>query len=425
MRFSARGLILAVLISLAGAYVGAFAAGRIALEYAPPLPSGTEAEQLSAAAFPGLRVFGGGEAEAIEPFGDGEGVRYGSVAYWVKHTEATRDVATYSAGVRDRLAAAGWRIHDFAVSAPEPMVDGGAEYQAGFWATRPGLILNFSDYYWTERPSYDSPGAAAFDLWRVPPSWSTGLSWAGAVAGGLVALLLTWWVARTAGRARPFVAGAAVVAIVFLLPSTLRPGGESPGDSPWWGGFYYLGYGPALLSAWIAGLILVVTIAQTRPVRAALSFGATQVRRWPKTAVAAVVLVALAFTLPGLLRQNGVSGGAADCRPTGLPAEAPAAETRTSKHVKIFVNNAATEQERALIDAAIFRSRSGSLGELIWQPDSAGFRETYCAGAPIPEDAVAALPYYFDVELGNPAYLPALTEEVTGLAGVLAVHRAP
>jgi hypothetical protein len=361
-----RGLVLALFIALAGAYVGAFAAARIGIEHVPPL----RAEGLAATAFPGLRVFGGGEPEAIEPFGDGEGVKYGSVAYWVKHTDATRDVATYAAGARDRLAAAGWQIHDFTVPAPEPLVDAGAEYKATFWATKPGLYLYFSDYYWTGRPSYDSTGAAAFDIWRSPPSWITTATWGGAVAG-----------------------------------------------------FYSLGYGPALLSAWIAGAILVVTVAQTRPVRTALNFVVTTVRRWPKAAVAAVVLVALAFVVPGVLRQSGVTGPA--CRPAGLPAEAPATETRTSKHVKIFVSNTATEQERALIDAAIFRSRSGSLGELIWQPDSAGFRETYCAGSSVPKDAVAALPYYFDVELANPAYLPALTEEVTGLAGVLAVHRTP
>ncbi|WP_249999024.1 hypothetical protein [Actinoplanes sp. M2I2] len=419
-----RGLILAVFVALAAAYVGAFAAGRVGLEYAPPLPSAAERESLTATAFPGLRVFGGGEAETIEPFGDGEGVKYGSVGYWVKHTEATRDVTTYTAGVRDRLAADGWRIHDFATPAAEPLVDGGAEYKATFWATKSGLILSFSDHYWTGRPSYDSPGAAAFDLWRSPPPWITGLSWAGAAAGGLVALLLTWWVSRRAGpRARPIVAGAAVVAVVFLLPSLMTPGEELPGDSPWWGGFYHLGRGPALLSAWIAGGIVLFALAQVGPVRATFGLLGRHLRRRPKTAAAVVLLAVLAFAVPSVLRQPGVSGP--ECRPAGLPAEAPAAETRTSRHVKIFVDNSATEQERALIDAAIFRSRSGSLGELIWQPGSAGFRETYCDGGPIPGDAVAALPYYFDVELANPAYLPALTEEVTGLAGVLAVHRVP
>src|SRR6185312_9078690 len=134
-----------------------------------------------------------------------------------------------------------------------------------------------------------------------------------------------------------FLAGAAVVALVFLLPSTLRPGEEMPGDSPWWGGFYNLGYAPALLSALIAGVILLVMIARTPTVRAGLSFAAARIRRWPKVAVAAVVLVALAFVVPGLVRQGGVGGPA--CRPSGLPAEAPAAQTRTSKHVKIFVSN--------------------------------------------------------------------------------------
>ena len=69
-------------------------------------------------------------------------------------------------------------------------------------------------------------------------------------------------------------------------------------------------------------------------------------------------------------------------------------------------------------------SSSASSASCFWRPDSAGFRETYCNGGPVPASAVAALPHYFDMDLANPAYYPALLEEVTGLAGVVAVQRA-
>lgn len=418
-----RIVVVAVLVMLAGAWVGAFAGTRAGWEFAPDLPSGAEAEELRFTAFPGLQVWGGGNAKIIELYGDGEGIRYGSVGYWVKHTDATKDVATYAAGARERLAGAGWTIHDFQVAAPEELVDGGAEYKASFWATRPGLVLNFSDHYWTERPAYDSSGAAAFDLWRAPPSWMVAFTVGGAIGGALLGLLLTLWVLRRTARipgSRSALGRSAVVGVVLLLPTTLTPGQEQPRDSPWWGGFYYLGLVPAVLAATIFGAILLFAAAQYPAVRALPGL----VRRRPGT-VAAVALVALlaAVTpavLPAVLRQVDV--GHPPCRPAGLPAESPGAAAGT--RVKIFVSNTSTPQERALIDAAIFRSRAGSLGELIWQPDSAGFRETYCGGGRVPAAAAASLPYYFEMDLSNTATFPALTEEVNGLAGVVAVQRA-
>jgi hypothetical protein len=333
----------------------------------------------------------------------------------------TKDVATYAAGVRDRLAAAGWTIHDFEVAAPEPMVDGGAEYAATFWATRPGLVLNFSDHYWTERAAYDSPGAAVFDLWRAPPPWADTAMWGGAVAGALLALIVTVWVRRRAGRSAPVLAGLAVVGVALLLPSTLAPGEEQPMDSPWWGGFYYLGMPPALLSAVITVGIVLFTVARYAPVRGALGAVVAVARRWRMAAAAVVVVALVVAVLPATMRWAGA--GYPPCSPAGVPAEPPAEQARANTHVKIFIANTTTDQERALIDAAIFRSRAGSLGELIWQPDSAGFRDTYCGGGPVPASAVASLPYYFDMELANTTYFPALLEEVDGLAGVLAVHR--
>ncbi|MEV6631776.1 hypothetical protein AB0M54_13595 [Actinoplanes sp. NPDC051470] len=406
-----RIIVVAMLVMLAGAWVGAFAGSRLAWEFAPDLPSGAAAGRLKETAFPGLQVYGGGNAKIIEPYGDGEGIRYGSVGYWVKHTTATQDVAAYSAGVRQRLTAAGWTVHDYDVATPEALVDGGNAYDATFWATRPGLVLSFSDHFWTGRPAYDSTGAAAFDLWRQEPSWMPAAAWGGAIGGAAIVLLLTMWVYR---RARPAARGpltvGALVSVALMLPSTLTPGQETPMDGPWWGGFYYFGLGPAVLAAIICGAILLYALTREPAVRATVRFLARRPR-----VVGAVALVALlAAVLPWGLRMAGVP----PCEPSGLPAEA-----RDSTHVKIFVSNTSTPQERALIDAAIFRSRAGSLGELVWEPSSSGFRETYCGGGPVPDEAVATLPYYFDVDLSNTATFPALTDEVAGLAGVVAVRR--
>ncbi|MFG1603241.1 hypothetical protein [Actinoplanes sp. NPDC049265] len=413
-----RIIVVAVLIALAGAWVGAFAGSRLALEFTPDLPSGAAAEELRFTAFPGLRVYGGGNAPIIEPFGDGEGVKYGSVGYWVKHTEATRNVAAYSAGVRDRLAAAGWDIHDYRVVEPEPLVDAGAEYDARFWATRPGLVLSFSDHYWSGRQSYDSNGAAGFELWRQPPAGVTAATWGGAAAGALLVLILAVWVHRSAHPpARGLLKVGAVTCFVLLLPSTLRPGEETPMDSPWWGGFYDLGRGPAVLAAIVAGVMILYAVAR-RPAVHTLARGIVQHRR---IAGATVLVALLAAVLPWAL--SGTAATAQPCHPTGPPPESP--EARDGTHVKIFVSNTSTPQERALVDAAIFRSNAGSLGELIWQPDSEGFRQTYCGGGKVPAAAVATLPYYFDMDLANAATYPALTDELQGLAGVVAVRRSP
>ena len=240
-------IVLTALVMLGAGWAGAFAGARLSLDHAPDLPSGAEARQLSATAFPGLRVFGGGNAPAIEPYEDGEGVKYGSVSYWVKHTEQTRDVAAYTASARDRLAAAGWQVHDYQVEPPEDLIDGGASYRATFWATKPGLMLAFADDYWTGRPSYDSTGAASFDLWRTPPAFMDDAAVAGAAAGALLALLLSVWVTRrlrSVPARRATVGGWTVVGLVMLLPTLMTPGEEYPMQSPWFAGFYYFGLLP-------------------------------------------------------------------------------------------------------------------------------------------------------------------------------------
>jgi hypothetical protein len=430
-------VVFALLVAVAGGYLGAFAAARIGWEFAPALPTGARADQLKATAFPGLHVWGGGDAELFVPQDDGEGIRYGSAGYWVKHTDATRDVAAYSAGARDRLAVAGWRVRDYAVADPESLIDGGEERRASFWATHDGLVLHFTDHYWTQRPSYDSDGAAAFDLWRAEPPWLPAVTWAGALAGAVIAWFAAGWVSRRlepVPGSGPLLGAGATFALILLLPSTLRPGSDVPND-PWWSGFLYFGAGPALMSGVLAVCMLGSAVAQPLPadqppgplrgtlrrLRSPLLRLLALGRRRPRRAAVLAGLAAVA-AIGGTpaLRPGGPA--AAPCHPTGPPAASATSRT----NVKIFVATTSTAEERNYISAAIFRSRAGSLGEFVWDPGSPEYRATYCGGARVPDEAVAGLPYFFDVELANAATYPALLEEVDGLPGVVAVqHAAP
>ncbi len=430
-------VVVALLVAVAGGYLGAVAGSLIGWQFAPPLPSGARADHLKATAFPGLHVWGGGDAELFQPHDDGEGIRYGSAPYWVKHTDATRDVATYSAGVRDRLSAAGWHIHDYAVAAPESLIDGGEERRASFWATHDGLVLHFQDYHWTQRPSYDSDGAAAFDLWRAEPPWVPGVTWAGALAGAVIAWFAAGWVSRrlepVPGSGPLLVIGTAF-ALLLLLLSTMRSVRDVPND-PWWSGFVFLGTLPVLMAGIIALCMLGFAAAQPLPpdqppgpvrrtvrrLRSPLLRLLALGRRRPRhTAVTAGLVAVTALGMAVALRPGGPVAG--PCRPSGPPAAGAPSDT----NVKIFVAPTSTADERNYISAAIFRSRAGSLGEFVWDPDSPEYRATYCDGARVPDEAVAGLPYFFDVELANAATYPALLEEVEGLPGVVAVqHAAP
>src|SRR6185503_2423947 len=106
--------------------------------------------------FPGMTVWGGGDAALFVRTNDGEGIQYGYADYWVKHTPATREVDTFTLAVRDRLRAAGWQIRSDV--APD-LVPGEAgevkaqkeRYTRTFWATRDGLALQFSDVYRPDR----------------------------------------------------------------------------------------------------------------------------------------------------------------------------------------------------------------------------------------------------------------------------------
>jgi hypothetical protein len=409
-------LVFAIVLMAAGAYLGAAAGNRIGLGRTTPPPTGAAAEQLSATVFPGLRVWGGRPADVIAGQPDGEGVEYGWTDFWVRHTDATRDVATYTAGARERLAAAGWAVHD----SPD----------GGFWGSRGGLVLRFEDYVQTDVPYYDSDGGAHFSV-RRDESPSRAFDIAGAVLGALVALLLTVYVSRRVGftgEGNALLGLATGITLLLLVPGMLfsQPT-DPPGREPWWNGFESeLGAAPTFLAALMALFVLTVAFFHKggRPRRAIGAMVSFLLRNDKATTVAVLVLIG-SFATYGILWLSGVTDP--PCHPAaGVPVAAPESEVRDSDRVHVYVDPAATPDQRNLIVAAMRRSWAlGEEGELVWQPGSAEFRDQYCDGGKVPSDAVAGLPYFFSVRLGYARDFPAFVEEVQGQAGVLSIQRVP
>ncbi|MDR7277262.1 hypothetical protein [Catenuloplanes atrovinosus] len=427
-------VLLTLLVALAGAYLGGAAVNRAAWEFAPGLPSGAAANEITATLLPGLHVWGGGDADLFVSQSDGEGIEYGYATYWVRHTGPTRDIQAYTTDARDRLAAAGWRVHDYIYDPPEDLIDGGTASAARFWAERPGLVLGFEDFLFTERPAYDADGGIQITLRRDDPGWLAPVTWAGAILGGVLAGALAVWTRRriavVPGGSR-IAATTTVFMLLLLLPGMLvQPVPEVPGKAPFWGGFMDLGEGPAVLAAVLAVPLLGVAVViafRAGPLwplirRVALAAGR---RRWLVLATALVVVAVAALTwTAAAVPAARPEAAPSECRPApGPPAQAPASETNGSTLARVYVDPASTPDERNLIAAAIRRSWAGVDGPLVWDPDSAEFRDVYCDGGVIPAEAVAGLPYFFEVELAVPTDYPALVQEVTGLRGVVTVRQ--
>lgn len=413
-------VVLVFLVGLAGAYFGGAAGHRLGWQFAPPMPSGAAAEEITATVFPGLKVWGGGDADVIVGQSDGEGIEYGYVTYWLRHTDATRDLTTYATGARERLIAAGWRVHDYTYQPPEDMVDRGQDSSVTFWAERPGLVLGFEQDLWTGMPPYDADGGNILTLRRQEPPWLGFFAWPGAVLGFAVAWLLAAWTGRrfwTAGVPGGVPGVVAGLTLVLLLPSALLvPVPDSPGQAPWWAGL-----GNGITSATIPVLLAVIMLIAAvligpNPLRTAIG-------RHPRLLITGAALVAAGVLLAVTLPRAGRHLTAPPCHPRpGPPAETPQINTKT---VHVYVDPRSTDHQRALITAAMRRSWAGADGELVWDPASAAFRAEYCDGATVPAAAVPTLPYFFTFELDVPTDYPALLQEVQGMTGVVAVHRVP
>ncbi|WP_305783623.1 hypothetical protein [Symbioplanes lichenis] len=420
-------VLLSLLVALFGAIPGAAAGHRLGWEFAPELPTGAAADAIKATVFPGLPVWGGGDTDVIVTQSDGEGIEYGFATYWINHTgAATRDVTGYTAGVRDRLAAAGWQVR---------------QDDELLTARRGELILGFQDRVFPGAPEYDSDGGASFTLRRAEPPGLTRFAWAGAGLGAVLTWLLVAFVCRRLDAVHlhgGFLTAVTGLAILCFLPSVdVTPVPDPPGLTPWWAGMTGPGIteAPRVFAEFLAGsLILAALVAGPgrdlgrRLVPLIDRITLDRILRRPRVVysalVAVPVLLVVALTVP--MPWSGAPLAFPACRPpAGPPPAAPESEVRDSRQVRVYVSPGSTADERNLITAAMRRSNAGLPGDLVWDPGDGRFVSAYCGNGTLMPDAVAGLPYFFGFELGVATDYPALFDEVHGLAGVVAVQRIP
>jgi hypothetical protein len=434
-RPASRGIVvLAAFVALAGGFLGAAGANRLGWEAAGPQAVGAEAPEINRTVFPGLTVWGGGDAARIVPQSDGEGIQYGYALSWVEHTAATRDVATYTAGVRARLEAAGWTVT--AVDPPLDQTDmvgaDPAHRSEGFAAARGPLRLHFADTYWAGRPAYDRDGMANYLLWQEqPPSWLALVTCLGFLAGAVLAWLLTGWASRrlepNPATTGPAAAGA-VIAVLCVVPwalLALLPGGPADDTAvPSWDGLGFALGTPAVLFGLLTSPMLLLAAAQRAP-------------RWPaawrrrekrpaggrrrRTAAVALITVTVLLGLSGVVAGYLMPGACTPSVPAGV-VDPPNA--RMSYQARVFISPQATDDQRNLAQAAIGRGLGGGT-TFAWDPRSAEFLAPYCGGARPSAEVAQTLPRHWTVDLASPGLFGGLAAETIVMPGVVAVQHVP
>jgi hypothetical protein len=400
-------VVLSLLMAIVCGLLGAAAGARLGWTLQKPLPSGAEAEQLAATAFPGLPVLGGGDAPPFVPaFGADGGEIYGFAEYWVRNTAQTREVLTYTTGVRDRLAGAGWQIRDDVSYDKDP--DRPVWY-ADFSATRDGLILDYDAYYAKDQPWYDGDGSAGFQLFRTTPPWPAWFAVPGALLAACVGWLLFGWASRRSeghpGRtlcaaALACSAPAVVVWNLFVI-SLWRSQPDPPEGDALWTTLNQLSQTPTTLALGLGLLAVATAVLPGRP---------------RVVAAAALVLVTVGA-------MNGWPGwDSPACTPSGPPAALPAAEVAHGLVARVYVTADATDDQRNITQAAIWHVPSVRL--MRWSADVTDqeFRNAYCGGGWIIGSSRTELPQFWQLELSSPSGFAGLVAEVGDLPGVAAVR---
>jgi hypothetical protein len=434
-RPASRGIVvLALFLALAGGFLGAAGTTWLGWQAVEPLPAGAEADEISATVFPGMTVWGGGDATRIVSQSDGEGIEYGYSVSWVKHTAATRDAATYTAGVRARLESAGWTVTDIDPPLDQTdVVDARASDRVeGFRAVRGTLGMRFSDYYWAGRPAYDGDGNATYYLWRQPPSWLATVMWLGFLPAALLTWLVTGWVSRRLephpGVSAP-AATAGVLAVLCVVPAaliTLAPGG--PADetaAPSWDALAVQMTTPAVLFGMLAALV-VLYAAAVRPPR--------RLRRWrrraanalgkPRRRPAAVIAVAVMLAALGgytLANRHAVPGSCTPSVPVGV-VDPPGA--RMSYQARVFITPSVSDDQRNLAEAAIWRGLGGSQ-TFAGGPRADGFLTPFCDHGRVDRTVAEKLPHHWTVNLASPGLFGGLANEMMAMPGIVAVQHVP
>ncbi|WP_212988012.1 hypothetical protein [Actinoplanes auranticolor] len=413
-------VVLATLVALIGGLAGAAVAARVGWQWVPALPGGAQADALKRTVFPGMTAYGGGDAPLIVDSSDGENIRFGFADYWVEHTAATRDLDVFTAAARDRLLAAGWRLHgDVTATDSEPDAITPTRSTA-FLASHDGLVLAFRNTVWSNRAAWDNDGAASFTLTRAAPAWLWALTVAGGLLGALGGWLLVGWASRrTAPRsAMAFAAGTLAWPVVLLVPLVvliLAMWSIQP-DRPWSETLFVTLFrlvGPAGYAG-IAALPSLAIAALSGP-------------RLSGRTTAATLAVVLAGAAGVLWSHRGPASppGPAECRPSGVPAELPADQTRLAMTVHVFIRQDTTPDQRNIVQAAIARVWGTSAFNFYYDPTAPEYGDAYCAGGRLADGAGVSLPYFWQVDISSPGVFSGLEAEVAGLPGVLGVRRGP
>ncbi|GAB1691810.1 hypothetical protein [Krasilnikovia sp. M28-CT-15] len=394
-------VVLATMVTLTAGLVGAAGAATIGWALAPALPAGAPAETLKATVFPGLRVWGGGDAEPFVPAAGADGgVRYGYADYWVRNTAAAADLPAYTRGVHDRLAAAGWQIHrgthhDNNSLSPE------------FWATRDGLTLTYF-----VQPSDDA--SMSFTVSRATPPWLAWLAGAGAALAAVAGWLLFGWASRrseghhlrTAGGATLTWLAVLVGLLIPLLAAWWYPTPNPPEGEVLWADLEFWNQGPGLLALLLAAGALIAAALAPR-IRAITS--------------AALVLVAVG----AMTTVSGVPSWAqGTCAPSGPPAEPPAGDVARSRLARIYLSRDITDQQRAVVEAASWRVWAVNSTSFHSDPADEAYRYAYCDGRRLAGGSRQDLPSFWEIDLTSAGGFPALAAEVSRLPGVVAVRHA-
>lgn len=436
-RPGSRGIVvLALFVALAAGFLGASGANRLGWQAVGSLPVGAEAAEIRETVFPGLTVWGGGDAAKIVSKSGGEGIEYGYAVSWVKHTPVTRDVARYTAATRSRLEAAGWTV----TSIDPPLdrtnaVDANpGDREEGFTAERGALALRFSDYYWPGRPSYDSDGNATFLVWHQAPWWLTVLTWCGALLAALLAWLLTGWVSRRlepSPTASVLAAIGTVFVVLGIVPAALLalpPRSTDETAAPFWQGLAYFGTKPAMLAGIVAALIVGAAAAR-KPAHRPGNWR-RHAARWPgalrrrPSALVALIAAATVLTGLGLYRLDTGRPAAGSCTPSTPSGVENPPSARLSYLSRVFISPQATADQRNLAQAAIGRGFGGGL-TFSGDPRSSGFTDAFCGHGRVPAEAADVLPRYWTVDLASPGLFDGLAAEVIVMPGVVAVQHVP
>jgi hypothetical protein len=224
-------------------------------------------------------------------------------------------------------------------------------------------------------------------------------------------------------------AAGAVLAVLCVVPAAWlalsRDGQADETAAPSWQGLAFAETTPAVLFGILAALILLVAAVQRPPRRlpqwkrqAARLLG--RLGRRPSAVVAILIAVSLPVGLGefNLVTQHLLPGSCTPSVPAGI-VDLPSA--RTSRQARVFISPHATDDQRNLAQAAIWRGFGGPQ-TFAGDPRAHDFLTPYCSHGWVRNGVANTLPRFWTVELASPGLFGGLAAETIVMPGVVAVR---